>query len=316
MNIKKILTGLGFFLFIPAAIAQVSTEAEPGMVADSLFAAMKEKNAGKIRGVFTSDGQLVAIDKPKSGDGISTTRVFTAESFAKSISESKAGEFIERMPVKDVHITGDLAIVTGRYTFHVGDKFSHCGTNTFNMVRTADGWKIANAASTLEFKCDADIKTVTIPVIEASPADVSSIDGIIKAFYETISGPVGQPRQWGRDRTLYKEGIIFYAVERQGEKTAVRRMPYNEYVNASDESLVKGGFSEREISRTMDRYGNIAQVFSTYEWQTADKKFSGRGINSILLLFDGKRWWITAASWEGETPENKIPAEYLRASEK
>src|SRR5207237_8146651 len=122
--------------------------------------------------------------KPKSGEGLSKTRVLTADSFAKAISEAKGGEFIEKMPAKDVKISGDLAMVSGRYTFYVGDKFSHCGTNTFHLVRTETGWKIANAASTLEFQCERDLKAVEIPAIEANPQDVSTIDGIIKAFYE------------------------------------------------------------------------------------------------------------------------------------
>jgi hypothetical protein len=66
------------------------------------------------------------------------------------ISESKAGEFIEKMPDKDVRIYGDAAVVTGRYTFHVGDKFSHCGANAFHLLKKDGVWKIANATSTLE----------------------------------------------------------------------------------------------------------------------------------------------------------------------
>lgn len=129
-----------------------------GDVADKLFDAMRAKSFDGIRAVFTADGQLVAIDKPRDGKGISKTRIFTAESFAKAISESKATDLIEKMPKKSVTVAGDLAVVTGRYTFHVGEKFSHCGTNTFNLVRTETGWLIANAASTLEFQCDADLK--------------------------------------------------------------------------------------------------------------------------------------------------------------
>jgi hypothetical protein len=69
------------------------------------------------------------------------------------IAEAKAPEFIEKMAQPKAEIFGDMALVYGRYTFHVGDKFSHCGTNSFNLVRTTTGWKIANAASTLEFNC-------------------------------------------------------------------------------------------------------------------------------------------------------------------
>jgi hypothetical protein len=93
------------------------------------------------------------MDKAGTGTGRSTSRVFTAEAFAKLISESKAAEFVEKMAQPEVKVFGDMALVYGRYTFHVGDKFSHCGTNSFHLVRTLDGWKIANAASTLEFDC-------------------------------------------------------------------------------------------------------------------------------------------------------------------
>ena len=41
-------------------------------------------------------------------------------------------------------IDGDLAVVSGRYTFYVGDKFSHCGKDVFNLLRTEAGWKIAH----------------------------------------------------------------------------------------------------------------------------------------------------------------------------
>jgi hypothetical protein len=134
-----------------------ATKQEALAVADKLFAAMRAKDADAIRALFTPEGQLVAIDKPRNGEGLSTTRVFTAEAFAKVISAAKdisrAPEFIEKMPEPKVEIFGDMALVYGRYTFHVGDKFSHCGTNSFHLVRTIDGWKIANAASTLEFAC-------------------------------------------------------------------------------------------------------------------------------------------------------------------
>ena len=123
-------------------------------VVESLFAAMKAKDAQAISALFMKDGQLVAIDKPRTGDGPSTTRLFTGDAFAKLIGESKGADFIEQMKDPEVKVFGDMALVYGRYTFHVGDKFSHCGTNSFHLVRTPEGWKIANAASTLEFNCN------------------------------------------------------------------------------------------------------------------------------------------------------------------
>lgn len=289
--------------------ADVKTASE---VPDKLFAAMKAKSFADIRGIFTSEGQLVAIDKPRDGKGISKTRVFTAEGFAKQISEAKSADFIEKMPNKDVKIAGDLAMVSGRYTFYVGDKFSHCGLNTFNLVRTETGWKIANAASTLEFQCERDLKAVEIPAIEADPKDVSTIDGIIKAFYETISGGKSVARQWSRDKTLYISDVRFVAMREESGKISANVMNHAQYVNGSNEFLVTEGFTEREINRTVRKFGNLAHVFSVYEYATEDKKSKGRGINSIEMFFDGKRWWISAVTWDEERENNKITKEFLK----
>jgi len=133
-------------------IEKPTPQQEAAAVADNLFAAMQAKNADAIRALFITEGQLVAVDKPRNGEGISKTRTFTADAFAKMIAEGK-GEYIEKMPEKEVKINGDFALVVGRYTFYVGDKFSHCGVNSFQMVKTETGWRIANAASTLEFDC-------------------------------------------------------------------------------------------------------------------------------------------------------------------
>ncbi len=316
---KTILLAIIFSLLISNVFAQTSKNEDiksASEVPDRLFAAMKAKSFEEIRALFTPEGQLVAIDKPRDGKGVSKMRVFTAESFAKAISETKDADFIEKMPNKDVRITGDLAIVSGRYTFYVGEKFSHCGTNTFNLVKTETGWRIANAASTLEFQCDRDLKAVEIVPIEANPADVSTIDGIIKAFYETISGGKGVPRQWSRDKTLYMPDVRFVGMSEQDGKIRAGIMNHTNYVNGTNEFFVAEGFQEREINRVVKRFGNIAHVFSTYEFSTEGGKEKGRGVNSIQLFRDGTRWWISAVSWDEERPNNPIPKEFLPKGKK
>src|SRR5215213_3218641 len=177
-HMRKITLVFVLIFISSALIAAQSTDDQRAAIAtvDQLFAGMKTKDAEQIKSVFSSDGQLIAIDKPRDGKGISKTRVLTGDAFATMIASNKGGDYIEKMPSPEARVTGDLAIVSGRYTFHVGDKFSHCGTNTFNLVRTDNGWKIANAASTLEFQCDRDLKAVAVPTIAADPKDVSTID--------------------------------------------------------------------------------------------------------------------------------------------
>jgi hypothetical protein len=152
---------------------------------------------------------------------------------------------------------------------------------------------------------------VEVATVQPRPEDVGSIDGIIKAFYEVISGPAGQPRQWARDRTLYIAGVKFVSMDVKDGKPVATVMDHQSYVEATNPGFVKGGFFEREIRRVTHRFGNVVHVFSTYEWGTAPDKPGGRGVNSLELFYDGSRWWIAAAVWEDERPDNPIPKDLL-----
>jgi hypothetical protein len=153
---------------------------------------------------------------------------------------------------------------------------------------------------------------------QAKPEDVGSIDGLIKALYDVISGPAGQTRDWNRMKSLFAPGARM--IPTRPPKTAAdsgSMMVWSpdDYVSRAGPMLEKSGFFEREIGRTMEQYGNITQIFSTYESRhtAADAQPFMRGINSIQAWFDGKRWWIVSIFWEGESPANPIPAKYLKS---
>jgi hypothetical protein len=151
-----------------------------------------------------------------------------------------------------------------------------------------------------------------VPAIEPRAADVGSLDGLVAAYYDVISGPAGQPRQWSRDRTLYIPDIRFVAMslDKQG-KAVAHVVSHQQYVDNSNEELL-AGFYEKEIHRVTQRFGNIAHVFSSYESRLkADGPVIARGINSIEAFWDGKRWWIASAIWDQERPENPLPSQYL-----
>lgn len=146
----------------------------------------------------------------------------------------------------------------------------------------------------------------------ARPADVSSMNAIIQAVYDVISGPKGQERDWDRMRSLFVPGArLISARTGKDGATAAHVMSVEDYIRLGGPMLQKDGFFEREAHRTEDRYGNIAQVFSTYESRhSADAKPFQRGINSFQLLFDGQRWWVVTIYWQGETPSLPIPKQY------
>jgi hypothetical protein len=141
--------------------------------------------------------------------------------------------------------------------------------------------------------------------------DVATLDGILDAFYEVVSGPAGEPRDWARDSTLYLADARFTLVQSQGGAWSARTVDHDAYARSAGPSLQQG-FFEREIHREVRRFGPIANVFSTYEWRREPQgEVGGRGVNSIELFHDGARWWIAWAMWADETPSNPIPPELL-----
>lgn len=149
----------------------------------------------------------------------------------------------------------------------------------------------------------------------ANPADVASVDAILAALYASISGPAGAERDWPRFRTLMAPGARLMPTGRtaQGEGR-MRVWTSEEYITAASPGLMRNGFYEREIGRTMERYGNIVHVMSAYDSKRTleDPEPFQRGINSIQLWNDGARWWIVSIFWEAETPANPIPPAMLR----
>ncbi len=152
------------------------------------------------------------------------------------------------------------------------------------------------------------------PVIPARSEDVSTIERIAKASYETISGGVGVPRQWGRDRTLYDPNMRFVSVDQDPKsgKVTTSSGTEQEYADHTDAYFVKVGFTERELAHTIHRFGNIATVLSSYESkELASNKIVDRGVNIFQLYYDGQRWWILSIVWDEERPGNPIPPELL-----
>ena len=153
------------------------------------------------------------------------------------------------------------------------------------------------------------------PVKEANPADVTSIDAIMKAVYEVISGDAGQKRDWDRFRSLFHKDakLIPTGKNQQTGVVGARFLTPEDYVQRAGPNLEKDGFHERELSRKVDQYGNIAHVFSTYVTfrNKNDTDPFMRGINSFQLMNDGKRWWVISIYWQAETPDNPIPVKYL-----
>lgn len=140
----------------------------------------------------------------------------------------------------------------------------------------------------------------------AKPGDVKSLDAILVAVYDVISGPAGD-RDWNRFRSLFvPEARLTSATRKSGGP--VRLLDVDGYARGADGYFKTHAFYESAISNRIQKFGNIAQVFSSYASRNApDEKPFARGVNSIQLFNDGSRWWVLSILWDEESPTNPLP---------
>lgn len=147
---------------------------------------------------------------------------------------------------------------------------------------------------------------------QANPTDVDSVEHIISALYDVISGPAG-PRNWDRFGSLFYPGARLIPSHRdESGKVSVNSLTVDQYADRAKAFFDKEGFFEAPVANRTEIWNHIAHVWSTYESRHAkgEKPFA-RGINSIQLLNDGSRWWVVTVYWEGEDPGHPLPEKYL-----
>lgn len=147
----------------------------------------------------------------------------------------------------------------------------------------------------------------------ADPEDVASIEAIIHAVYDVISGDAGVERNWERWHSLFAPEAVLSAVVQTDSGFERTTMTPASYAANSGPQLEADGFHEVEIHRISERFGQIAHAFSTYESRRSagDAEPFARGINSFQLLHDGSRWWVVSIYWQAESEDRPIPSRYL-----
>jgi hypothetical protein len=152
-----------------------------------------------------------------------------------------------------------------------------------------------------------------------SPSDGASVDAIVAALYASVSHDSASEPNWPRMRDIFlpvgmlvppknPKSDMFTVLDVDGFEQRVK-----EGMAAAKAKGEPTSFFEREAARRSDCFGNVCQLFSTYESRRApsDEKPFVRGINSIQLVNDGRRWWIASVVWDTERADNPIPAQYL-----
>jgi hypothetical protein len=152
--------------------------------------------------------------------------------------------------------------------------------------------------------------------------DVDTVDHLVASLYDVISGPAGKARDWVRFRSLFlpdgRLGVIRPSApatqdnpERKGD--AIFLSP-DMYVERDEPYFRANGFFERSIANRTEEFGNLIQVWSTYESRHAesDPKPFTRGINSIQIVHAQGRFWVASIMWDDERSGVTLPEKYLK----
>tara|TARA_R110000744_G_scaffold114564_2_gene214386 strand:+ start:681 stop:1187 length:507 start_codon:yes stop_codon:yes gene_type:complete len=139
--------------------------------------------------------------------------------------------------------------------------------------------------------------------------DVKSIDAIITAYYDVVSGSSSDPWNFERDNYIHSKDAVITRLDENGK--AESHALEAEYIPVG--LSPKEDFYEKEIKRIVNQYGNIAQVWSAFEIRTDPKIESNtRGLNSVQLHFENGRWYIDSWTCEMETEKNLLVTDFLK----
>lgn len=141
---------------------------------------------------------------------------------------------------------------------------------------------------------------------------LKNIEDLVKELYSAISFKQSSEINLDRFKKLFKPDtrLIYFS------KDSVEQLKLETFVIRLKEQIDKGNiksFYEYELTKTIDEFGKIAHVFSTYEAKDSPEslKVLQKGINSIQMIFDNDRWWITSLMWFNEDSKYEIPEKYL-----
>lgn len=151
---------------------------------------------------------------------------------------------------------------------------------------------------------------------EPRPEDVASPLAIVEAAYASIARAPGADYDWERFRSLFLPRATLISNTEQTGGAFIVRSP-EEFVNVFKAATNIGGpndkgFAEESIHNIVSRYGDIANVMSSYQkhfWN--DDRILGRGVNSFQVVYHDGRWWIVSIIWDEENGAGPIPPQYL-----
>ena len=134
-----------FFILLTAFLAGTAAQAQTAedsvkMVVNTMFSGMKNADATLFKGAFSDSAIMQTISRTREGNTV--VRNESLSEFAEFVGKLKKDSADERIRFETIKIDGPLAVVWTPYNFYFNGQFSHCGVNSFHLVRFNNVWKI------------------------------------------------------------------------------------------------------------------------------------------------------------------------------
>jgi hypothetical protein len=137
-----------FLLIISVLVkAQPSEEANVTEVINRLFTGMYKADSSMVRSVFAQEVTMATAFRSKEGEP-TLRREYSINDFVKAVGKQPPEPLTEEIWNLKVQIDGDFAQAWCDYAFYIGNKFSHCGVDAFQLHKSQEGWKIFHLADT------------------------------------------------------------------------------------------------------------------------------------------------------------------------
>ncbi|TFV96310.1 nuclear transport factor 2 family protein [Algoriphagus kandeliae] len=134
------LLGLIFLMLFSFQIQAQSSEEEVKAVIEQLFDGMRAKDGQQVGAVFLENAPMQTVIAGENGSKVDSNSV--ADFVARISQTPEDVQLDERILDYQIQVDGDMAAAWTPYEFYVNGNFSHCGVNSFQLVRTEEGWKI------------------------------------------------------------------------------------------------------------------------------------------------------------------------------
>lgn len=133
----------------PGAADRERTDEETAVLVavQQFFDSMTSRDANRARAVLDPEGDFVSVRWNERGERV--VRRASIRAYLEGLG-AEGATYRERMWDAEVSVHGPIAVVWTPYDFHIDGRFSHCGIDAFQLLRTEAGWIITGGTYTVE----------------------------------------------------------------------------------------------------------------------------------------------------------------------